>query len=343
MGKNVYTAARAFARMKRDEAEEFESMEQLGAHLEQKAETQADYTTTLIGSRPSIERADDGVAWSAGLTINDKRYPFREHAFSQFSSAIGIPASMLTRCPEVLARDNVMFFATLGATDKRFVRTEGGDVRAFLGGGYTAIDHKEIVESFLRSDMDWDVNFAGVTPKRMFILAIEPDSKFEGPDGSEMSHCTLVGNSETGEGSFFAQDLWYDYICQNRIIWGAKARGGQFRKIHRAGVKEGLTELFQWINSDRQRVVAEAKEALQRAGRDSLGGDDERIVAYMRNRGFALWQAKDSIASARSRWPNKEITRFGIVSGLTDIAQRLPMDDRYELERAAGDFLMATS
>jgi len=119
-------------------------------------------------------------------------------------------------------------------------------------------------------------------------------------------------------------------------------RGGQFSKVHRGDVRDSLKELFEWIRRPRPEAVAEARKSVLSAASDLWGRDDEKIVEHLRGKGFRMWVAREAVASARERWPGKgELSRFNVVSGLTAIAQRMSLDDRYETERLAGELLSA--
>ena len=107
-------------------------------------------------------------------------------------------------------------------------------------------------------------------------------------------------------------------------------------------VRNGLDELVDWIGGGRKEVVAAAKDSIFKAANDLWGDNDEKVIEYLRNRGFNLWQAKDSVAYARQRWPEKkQVSRFGVISGLTAVAGRLGMDGRYELERQTAQLFTA--
>jgi len=227
----------------------------------------------------------------------------------------------------------------LHASDKVLFRAEGDDVRAVLGAGYREVDHTEVVSAFLKSKLEYEVNFAGLTPKRMFLLAIEPKSKFKGPDGSEMSHGTYVGNSETGDGSFFAADFFYDYICGNRNIWGYKVRGGEFRRVHRGNVRDGLEQLMEWIGSPRTEVIQSAIQKFEKMAADKWGTDDGKVLEYLQSKGIRLGIAKQALAVSKGRWPGMEYTRFRVYSGITKVAQDATPDKRFEVETMAAELL----
>ena len=208
--RNDVRSSQAYMSLKRDEAEEFDTLPALATKLGQLGKTQKDHRMELSDLTPKIEVGADMSSWSLTSLVAGKPYDYRQHSIAQYCSEIGFPSRILERCPAVLARMNLAQFSMLNAEKKLLVRTEGGDIRAVLSGSYKSVNHIEITNRVMKSGLPWDVNFAGLSAKRMFMLLLDPTEKFDGPDGSQLSHCTYIGNSETGEGSYFAADLWYD-------------------------------------------------------------------------------------------------------------------------------------
>ena len=207
--KSDLTAQRAYLSLVADGAREWKTLAAMAADLRELKSRQKDHRATLMKARPKVVATADNE-WRLEVELGGKSHVFREHAFEQFARQIGFPPTLLPRCPENLARENIGYFTFLGDRDVLW-RAEGSEIRAVLSPEYVPVSHIEIVDRFNESGKKYDVNWAGVTEKRMFILAIDSD-KFNGPDGSRLSHCTLVGNSETGEGTFFGKDLLFDHI-----------------------------------------------------------------------------------------------------------------------------------
>lgn len=126
------------------------------------------------------------------------------------------------------------------------------------------------------------------------------------------------------------------------MIWGSQIRGGSFRKVHIGDVRTGLDDLFKWISGDRKEIVAVAKARLHDAAVKVIAGTNERAVEYLMDKGIPKKHAAAATHSARRRWPSADgLTRFHLGSGLTEIAQNLGMDQRFELELVASKFAFA--
>jgi hypothetical protein len=210
-------AARAYAALQADGAEEFKDLPSLATKLSSLKKIQKDHRLKLWDLNATVvendvERPGGIKSWSLEAKIGKSGFAFREHAYDQLCARIKFPADTLAKCPRDLADQNLSYFSLLAQDDKLLVKTEGEAIRAVLSERYETVEHLEIVKEILGSEFDFDVNYAGLTAKRMFVLAIDKNSRFDGPDGSKLQRCTLVGNSETGEGSFFAQDLLFDHV-----------------------------------------------------------------------------------------------------------------------------------
>lgn len=203
-------AAHGFAHLMANPSETFEGPGQMAGRLRELKATQEDKIGPLDDMGIKVIAGDEPMKWK--IIGGENGMPFRERAFSQFGGLIGFPSRVLQKCPVDLAKGNVNYFLTLEGDKKVRMRTEGSEVRAFVSDKYVPVDHLEIVERMIEASGRLEVNFAGYSQSRMYALVIDPDSKFDGPDGSVLSHCTFIGNSETGESSFEALDLWFDSI-----------------------------------------------------------------------------------------------------------------------------------
>ena len=203
-------ASHGFAHLMANPSETFESLGGMAARLRELKESQRDFTGPLGDMKVRVVEGDDPMKWR--IIGGEDGMPFREKAFSQFGGLIGVPSRVLQRCPIQLAKGLVSYFQTLESDKRVMMRTEEGEIRAFPSDRYVPVWHLEIIERLIEASGRLEVNFAGYSQSRMYALVIDPDSKFDGPEGSTLSHCTFIGNSETGEGSFEALDLWFDHI-----------------------------------------------------------------------------------------------------------------------------------
>lgn len=99
---------------------------------------------------------------------------------------------------------------------------------------------------------------------------------------------------------------------------------------------------MRWIERPRKDIIEFHKRMLFKAALDVFGKDDDEMVDKLKGRGFRAGVSNQAIQIARHRWEGeKTLSRWQVVSGLTQAAQSLGMDARYEVERQAGVLLGA--
>jgi hypothetical protein len=204
------TANRAWASFKAVNAEEFKSVEDLSARLRGLQKIQSDHNTTIEAAAPHVAIDEQGK-WSIDAKGSRGRLFLRERAFEQLFGLMDFRSSEALKLPGQIASDALAYFTLLNGQKKIKIRQEGDAARAIVGPDYVPVSHAEIVDIVKQDFEGRDVNFAALTDKRMFVM-LEGDKRMKGPDGSELVHGLYVGNSETGEGSYFASDFFCDCI-----------------------------------------------------------------------------------------------------------------------------------
>jgi hypothetical protein len=333
------SAAVGFAKLHNSEAEFFDKLGTMAARLRELKQIQSDKLGRLDRMKIKMTTEDPAqLEWTVEALGGMK---LRELAFRQLCNRIGFPPQTLTKCPMPLAIGNLNYFMAMHGSKGHRFRLEGNEVRAIVTDVYEPVSHLEIIERLQQSGVNLKVDgdgFAGFSDSAMYALCLDPDSKFDGPDGSILSHATVVANSETGQMSYSASDLWYDHICCNRNIWGVKVRGGRFKRAHKGKVREGLDELTRWLQIGRKADTMEwAKTALNKAAKDIIHSEEGPILDYLKTKaGIGPRVGVQVIKSARKRWPDKDgLSRWSLMSGATEVAQTLGLDARVELEEKA--------
>lgn len=96
------------------------------------------------------------------------------------------------------------------------------------------------------------------------------------------------------------------------------------------------------MGGNREEIVEVAKARLRVSAEVVVASTDENAVAYLMGKDVPKRTATMAVSSARRRWPSADgLTRFHLGSGLTEIAQNLGMDQRFEMEVAASKFAFA--
>ena len=205
----------------------------------------------VVSSRDIVATPSDD---HRGLTIAGKsgvQYAPSNWAFGQLAQLAGAPAGYLRDLPSELAADCVNFglnaardIADIGILIER---GEGlGTLRAATGPRYGRIWNSDIVSGLVDRcgdgiSGDWRVPgefkrdvvvtkanttlFAG--DRDMFVFLADEKNRIEIPNRrngqpGSLARGFFVWNSEVGSKTFGISTFLFDYVCSNRMVWGAK-------------------------------------------------------------------------------------------------------------------------
>jgi hypothetical protein len=186
----------------------------------------------------------------------------------------------------------------------------------------------------------------------MFVFLADESNRIEIPDRRDgktgaMARGFFVWNSETGAQTFGISTFLFDYVCCNRIVWGAQDVK-EIRIRHTASAPdrwiEEVTPALERYAESSTRSITDAIEAA-RAHRLTSGveqSDREKAVQDFLTKRFTRSQAK-AIQAAHMADENRPIeTMWDAVVGATAYARGIGFqDERIDLERKAGQLMAA--
>jgi hypothetical protein len=285
---------------------------------------------------------------------------FSHHAFGQFAQRVHAPAGYLRTLPVDLAVTNLRHgLATAEDRDTPnntilFAKNEDLLVRAFNSDSFARIWNRDISSRLIRlheQQPEWQpapAAFDGsrglyASAKDLFAFMVDNDRRiFEKGPGGGLSRGFFVENTEVGGKSFRLTTFWYEYVCGNHRVWGAK----------------GVTELrIPHIGDANDRAFREVEVELKRYADLGVGEDEAKVKAAMK---FTLGTTKDDVldrvfglgipkklagqaydlAVTREDWYGSPHSAWAMSGALTEIARDMPhADARVELERQSGKVL----
>lgn len=283
--------------------------------------------------------------------------------FGQLCSRAKAPAAYLRTLPAALAMIPLQYsleaheMAEDESNDaKLLVQADGnGDiVSAITSPTYGRIWDADVVQSLMANvDLDaWKVpaaSYADRDPKRATTLYASDRDVFVflvnestvDAAGEVLRRGFYVSNSEVGSASLEIACFTYDYVCDNRIIWGQS----NFKSLnirHTSGgphrfVQKAVPQLAAYVQSS----AASMAEAVRTAKAREVGKDRKSVVEWMRARGFtASVGGKAYDAAEKDPRGYNPRTVWGLVQGVTDVAHDVTHTDaRVDLETRAGGLL----
>lgn len=287
-------------------------------------------------------------------------------SFGQLCTKVSAPAGYLRDLPGAMAADCLNYGLTRGEPEDFGVLLyqNGGpaELRAVTGPNYGRIWNSTITQALVRNFGDGltgkfrvpgefgkavEVTKANTTlyasDRDMFVFLADEENRIEVPnrrDGQsgEMARGFFVWNSEVGASTFGVATFLFDYVCSNRIVWGAQ--GFQEMKIkHTASaparfIEEAKPALLSYANSSTAGIVAGIAEA-----KKARIGDEEAVQEFLAKR-FTRAQV-GAIKAAHMQDEQRPIeTLWDAATGVTAYAREISyQDERVKLEREAGKIL----
>lgn len=177
----------------------------------------------------------------------------------------------------------------------------------------------------------------------MFIFLADENNRIEIADRRDgkpgtMARGFFVWNSEVGASTLGISTFLFDYVCCNRIVWGAT----QYKEVrirHTSGapdrwIEDVVPAIESYANSSTTSVV----KAITDARKHKLG-DMEAVDKFLLNR-FTKSQASAIKAAHMSDEQRPIETLWDAATGVTAYARGIQyQDDRVSLEREAGKIL----
>ena len=279
-------------------------------------------------------------------------------SFGQLAGLVQAPGQYLRELPAELAADCVNYGlqVTRDASDIGVLLRKDGTLAAATGPRYGRIWNTDIVDALVDRFGDgatgqWRVPgvfgqavevdsqnttlYAG--DRDMFVFLADEANRIELPgrrDGQagSLARGFFVWNSEVGASTFGLKTFLYDYVCCNRIVWGAHELE-EIRIRHTASAPDRFLEevtpaLLAYANSSAGNVSA----VLRGAQRSKL----DKVDAFLAQR-FGP-RVADRIKAVHVTEEGRPIeTLWDAVTGATAYARSIPWSaERVEMETEAG-------
>ena len=344
----------------RPEEERFTSLTEMSAHFHaQRAISRA----AVVSSR-HLRAVPDGAA---GLLIegpSGHAYAPTNWAMGQAAQLVGAPAAYLRTLPAPVAADclNYGFQVERDAQDVGVLLMKNGasTLRAMTGPRYGRIWNGDVIDALVDrfgDGVSGDFRVPGIFGKALdqvtrenttlyagdrdaFIFLADEVNRVELPGRRDGQTGTLargffVSNSEVGAGTLRVKTFLFDYVCSNRIVWGA-------HELEEIAIRHTA--------SAPDRFVEEVAPALLEYSRASAGSVERVLTSAQRTKvdkveeflskrfGARIGQR---VAAAHMAEEGRPIeTVWDVVTGATAYAKSIPWQaDRVEFETTAGDLL----
>lgn len=344
--------------------ERFLSLHELGA----KVGYQRDRSAEKIVSSRKIEVRPDPNDQVKGIQVvgpSGGMADATHWSFGQLAQLAGAPAGYLRKLPAPITADamnyGLRFDRDVEDVGLLLTRSETSvELRAATGPRYGRIWNSDIVGALINKFGDGrtgDFRVPGEFGKQveitrnnttiygsdrdMFVFLADEEHRVEmknrrdGQSGS-LARGFFVWNSEVGSQSIGAAFFLFDYVCCNRIVWGAEGFS-EIRLRHTTSAPDRwLEEITPVLTSYANAAAGPVEQVIAQAQAKRF---DDDLDAFLKAR-FSGTQAT-AIKAAHEREENRPIeTLWDVVTGVTAYAKTIEhQDDRVAIERVAGKVL----
>ena len=315
----------------------------------------SDYNIT--GANNSNVRIND----YGNVTYIDDNGEIRDVTISRFAlgqlcSKIGVPAQYLEKCIKTgrleLAQDNVSSW--LGDYNGNlFIREYDNSIRGVLSQKFATCDTPEILgviqDTFPTKDFTVRGHF--LSPER-FHLRITDRDNLPIPDEYLFGGFS-IDSSDVGRSTLSVNYLLYKQVCSNGLCL-PKGRGEIFQQKHigitAEAFREGLKQNIELVPN----ITAELLKDIERSRNSGVAirdfdnnKDIEDIIKRLRTTmRMSEEQAKKVIDLFEYRLHKAgdfryENNNWGLTNAITEVARDTSLERRIELERFAGNLLVA--
>lgn len=300
------------------------------------------------------------------LTIDgfDKPVNPTHHAFGQVATLAKAPAGYLRGLPAPIAADCLNY----GLKFKRDIddvglltHHNGNDMlRAATGPNYGRIWNADIVDAMVSRFGDgiqgpWKVPgefgkdvtvtksnttlYAG--DRDMFVFLADEKNRIEIPhrrngETGLMARGFFIWNSEVGDKTFGLGTFLFDYVCMNRIVWGAQEYK-EVRIRHTSSAPDKfLAEMQPALEALTNSSTANITKAIEHARAQRV---DEELAEFLSKR-FGKGLASPMMAVHEAEEGRPIETMWDVTTAATAYARSIEHQDRrVEIEREAGKLL----
>lgn len=283
-------------------------------------------------------------------------------SFGQVARLAGAPAGYLRTLHPTIAADCVNYgLHTRDVEDVGVLLSQNGKtvLRAATGPNYGRVWNADIVDRLVerfgdgingqfrvpgefkrRVEITKENTTLFASDRDMFVFLADEDHRIELPnrrngESGSLARGFFVWNSEVGDCTFGIATFLFDYVCCNRIVWGAQ----EYKEIkirHTAGAPVRFVDE---VAPALQRYADSSTTSIVKALTDARQARIDNVDAFLAKR-FSKSQAA-AIKAAHVQDEGRPIeTLWDAATGVTAYARDIKWQgDRVALERQAGEII----
>ena len=273
------------------------------------------------------------------LTFGDRKIPMSDLATGHLCGKLKVPSRYFNRLKDTenyeLAAQNINCWLEDNPKEL-FLREYDGRIRGVLSGSYSVYDAPEILKSVSEVfDPDtFKLKGSFINEERLHLRLIE--NKMMDVEGEDLFAGITLDSSDVGRSGLSVRFFVYKQVCTNGLVI-AQSSAKLFRQKHigithedfAAGLTEGLQTFYELKDS--------IAESIRETAQIPVNEDIEELLEEIKEKTNLSDDAATEVIESMNVKYDKN--RWGLINGITEVAQKFTLERRIELETIAGNML----
>lgn len=283
----------------------------------------------------------DSIRMTNDLTLKfgENELPLSQLATGHLCGKLNVPSRYFTRLVEsnnkVLAAENINCWLD---GDKRtfFLRGYAGQIRGVLSGSYSAYDAPEILETLAEvfDPETFVLKGSFINSERLHVRLIQKEML--DVEGEDLYAGISLDSSDVGRSGLTVKFFIWKKVCTNGLVI-AKSAARLFKQKH-IGINhdefaEGLREGLEKFEELKEKIA----ESIRETSKIPVNEDLEKLIEEIKDTTNLSDQAAEKVVELMQ--VKYAPTRWGLINGITEVAQDFALETRLQLEEIAGNML----
>lgn len=271
------------------------------------------------------------------------------HSLSQLCNKIGVPIRYIDKCIDSgrldLAAENInSWIDDFGKN--LFIREHGNTIRGVLSDRFSTLDTPHIMDA-VNDVLDFDeyrIKGYLLTPERFHARIVQREMM--NIDGEDLFAGIQIDSSDVGRSILVVKFMIWKQVCTNGLCV-TKGGGVLFQQKHIGIDASEFRDGFRNSLSNIPLLVEYSKDLIEQARRsgDKYSINDlneNQVTDFIERIKMKTKLSDDGVEKVFQFMTEKYgFSQWGFINSLTEVAQDYTLERRLEIERIAGDFLVA--
>lgn len=271
------------------------------------------------------------------------------HSLSQLCNKIGVPIRYIDKCIDSgrldLAAENINSWVD-DYGKNLFIREHKNTIRGVLSDRYSTLDTPHIMESI--SDVldfnEYQIKGYMLSPERFHARIVQREMM--NIDGEDLFAGVQIDSSDVGRSILVVKFMIWKQVCTNGLCI-SKGGGVLFQQKHigidatefRDGFRSSLSSIPMLIEHSKE-LIEEARIDGKKYSTKNL--NEQQLKEFVERIKIQTKLSDDGVNKVLQFMSDKYgFSKWGFVNSLTEVAQDYTLERRIEIEKIAGDVLIA--